>query len=146
MVVSTHSRSKAAAYQRQRAGHGQQGFNSQPLEGGCAAWAARRKGSHGFNSQPLEGGCPALLGVPTRARGFNSQPLEGGCVSGYRINKPNHRFQLTAARRRLPGIPSAVATSSERFNSQPLEGGCAPFGISPLPRLSFNSQPLEGGC
>ena len=33
-------------------------------------------------------------------------------------------FQLTAARRRLPPPRHAVPRSSSRFNSQPLEGGC----------------------
>ena len=34
--------------------------------------------------------------------GFNSQPPEGGCRSGSSGKKPSMRFQLTAARRRLP--------------------------------------------
>ena len=36
-IVSTHSRSKAAATNRAHDGTDNRGFNSQPLEGGCAS-------------------------------------------------------------------------------------------------------------
>ena len=56
----------------------------------------------GFNSQPPEGGCDVQRCAPLVGGCFNSQPPEGGCRSGSSGKKPSMRFQLTAARRRLP--------------------------------------------
>ena len=55
------------------------------------------------------------------------------------------RFQLTAARRRLPGRRRRCG-GPQCFNSQPLEGGCGFFITWHSVLSCFNSQPLEGGC
>ncbi len=56
------------------------------------------------------------------------------------------RFQLTAARRRLPRPLRKQRQPSVCFNSQPLEGGCPPVSRWRSKARCFNSQPLEGGC
>ena len=79
ILVSTHSRSKAAA------------------EGDIA----RQLGKIGFNSQPLEGGCQAVLQLPT-GRGVSTHSRSK--AAAWARHKPlSHPvgFQLTAARRRL---------------------------------------------
>ena len=54
-------------------------------------------------------------------------------------------FQLTAARRRL--LQSCCRLCApHRFNSQPLEGGCRLPRPNAKHQFCFNSQPLEGGC
>ena len=78
--VSTHSRSKAAATARQV---GQYGSKVSTHSRSKAAAITR-------------------LYKKSNVDGFNSQPLEGGCI----LSKESHlfscKFQLTAARRRLP--------------------------------------------
>ena len=57
LIVSTHSRSKAAARADSQNRQGWRSFNSQPLEGGCSLLPFQASVVSGFNSQPLEGGC-----------------------------------------------------------------------------------------
>ena len=63
LVVSTHSRPKAAALESLTIQTIHAGFNTQPPEGGCTLPSDRVKTIHqGFNTQPPEGGC---LEIPT---------------------------------------------------------------------------------
>ena len=55
-----------------------------------------------FNSQSPEGGCRDWVETLVILQGFNSQPLEGGCGRIMQTGISACRFQLTAARRRLP--------------------------------------------
>ena len=124
LLVSTHSRPKAAASSFITPNHCTIGFNSQPPEGGCKRVVQRGWLTVRFNSQPPEGGCGigavalslngwfqltaarrrlhiAGWGGARRDRNFNSQPPEGGCCGNTPAATCNSRFQLTAARRRL---------------------------------------------
>ena len=52
----------------------------------------------------------------------------------------NIRFQLTAARRRLL-TPASMAVGTASFNSQPLEGGCPDYAYRSFPsRVSTHSR------
>ena len=168
MAVSTHSRPKAAAAAVRPAKSLRCGFNSQPPEGGCRRRMGKVSDTCCFNSQPLEGGCQGRPDTVLHRQSFNSQPLEGGCALRV-VNFPFlGKFQLTAARRRLPSrslISASVfmfqLTAARRrllpltggllsffwgFNSQPPEGGCLPGHLGHGQTAGFNSQPPEGGC
>ena len=99
---------------------------------------------------------------------FNSQPLEGGCVSSIKPGCPLAMFQLTAARRRLPGRnpphprQTGVSTHSRsKAAAVAVHAGLVAVNVSTHSRSKaaadayrclvvavsgFNSQPLEGGC
>ena len=102
VIVSTHSRAKAAANALLRACSAFSCFNTQPREGGCVSASdfldvnyvsthSRAKAAApfhgvvfklrtGFNTQPREGGCSKLVLSEHSVRGFNTQPREGGCA------------------------------------------------------------------
>ena len=80
LVVSTHSRLKAAGKPTQLMPSEADSFNTQPPEGG---WRVGRQAAHprcSFNTQPPEGGWQpfALLILPYQS--FNTQPPEGGWI------------------------------------------------------------------
>ncbi len=67
---------------------------------------ARLLVQQGFNTQPPEGGWPETPALISKPACFNTQPPEGGwCISG-NILAIWCLFQHTAARRRLVGIKS----------------------------------------
>ena len=57
IVVSTHSRPKAAASAGCHLCGDDDGFNTQPPEGGCCTTKSANQASCCFNTQPPEGGC-----------------------------------------------------------------------------------------
>ena len=100
LVVSTHSRPKAA--------------------GPCRAHLP--KIAPCFNTQPPEGGWEVPARDEISLRRFNTQPPEGGWRIRMTTPKLYYTFQHTAARRRLAEF--AVPTDSYfGFNTQPPEGG-----------------------
>ena len=102
ILVSTHSRLKAAGpfsgrFSRCR------GFNTQPPEGGCAAAFSRRHRGGCFNTQPPEGGWLFQQGHFRRFKRFNTQPPEGGWTASEeavakRIVSTHSRLKAAAAR------------------------------------------------
>ena len=56
MIVSTHSRLKAAGRDVLRHQYGDRGFNTQPPEGGWIVFILHDSISYCFNTQPPEGG------------------------------------------------------------------------------------------
>ena len=122
-MVSTHSRSKAAARYASAC------RSSVPFQ----LTAARRR-LRGDASRRLSRCC------------FNSQPPEGGCVISAALMRISHQFQLTAARRRLHSV--IVEDDPARPVSTHSRSKAAAFQrrVIRLPLSCFNSQPLEGGC
>ena len=146
-MVSTHSRSKAAAHAQCPAFLPNYCFNSQPLEGGCQKkrpqigrknrfqlTAARRR------LPPLPSAAMARQPVSTHNRSKAAAscfPPKTGIIQ---------RFQLTAARRRLPPYQDARRqhiSVSTHSRSKAAARAFAPDTATPC---RFNSQPLEGGC
>ena len=89
--VSTHSRLKAAGlvarlYRRQRR------FNTQPPEGGWTCKTFARRSCKSFNTQPPEGGCRRVAEGNLKLDGFNTQPPEGGCPHPHRRRAPPNGF------------------------------------------------------
>ena len=123
IVVSTHSRPKAAGY-------------SPPT--------AEMISNVSTHSRPKAAGrrCRAML--PAVAR-FNSQPPEGGWLAMSTFKDYIVQFQLTAARRRLVRRAWNGRMLFTRFNSQPPEGGWINQHANCIGHVSFNSQPPEGG-
>ena len=78
MIVSTHSRLKAAGKSILRITNEIYCFNTQPPEGGWLIIAKNRDGEMGFNTQPPEGGWVLGLLRISHNLGFNTQPPEGG--------------------------------------------------------------------
>ena len=72
----------------------------------------------------------------------HSRPKAAG-HNGLRRN-PHHRFQHTAARRRLVRI-AQPPMQLESFNTQPPEGGWLAGTDKAFDKISFNTQPPEGG-
>ena len=124
IIVSTHSRPKAAAFGEMQKKIKGVSFNTQPPEGGCPSSTItrteRRRFQHTAARRRLP--LPGHRGCRTR-RCFNTQPPEGGC---------------------LKVIPCSSA--SDCFNTQPPEGGCKSNKLKAPATLSFNTQPPEGGC
>ena len=166
--VSTHSRPKAAANGRSDESMAGIGFNTQPPEGGCSAKPAALHQTRCFNTQPPEGGCKPKRGNRNRTSCFNTQPPEGGCLTRVAPGYWVHKFQHTAARRRLhtsqrPGSWRYVFqhTAARRrllgFSDKPerwvvVSTHSRPKAAAGLDRLckralrGFNTQPPEGGC
>ena len=144
MLVSTHSRPKAAGGNGRLLFPNSKSFNTQPPEGGwmAAVWgmkllwqfqhtAARRRlgpmspvsGERcSFNTQPPEGGWPSLRSQLLQSRSFNTQPPEGGWI-----------------------VCSCCLSCKACFNTQPPEGGWHNAAGSSVHHDSFNTQPPEGG-
>ena len=147
LVVSTHSRPKAAGFLLFFAGFCNQGFNTQPPEGGWhffrqmpifPVWfqhtAARRRlapirfsiaiAKRSFNTQPPEGG---WKGIPLNLSKFSvsthSRPKAAGVARS--VNSLQvERFQHTAARRRLGKIFCASSiTTTVSTHSRPKAAG-----------------------
>ena len=79
VIVSTHSRTKAAARTKVGGSAHASCFNTQPHEGGCRAWIHSLPNTLCFNTQPHEGGCNLWAVNSQWSNGFNTQPREGGC-------------------------------------------------------------------
>ena len=122
LVVSTHSRPKAAGSRRHRQLQRQPvSTHSRPKAAGrCNALPKAQQ--QGFNTQPPEGGWKVTGLAAQDIPRFNTQPPEGGWTHG-------------PARDHHPA----------RFNTQPPEGGWTPSGEKLLHGVSFNTQPPEGG-
>ena len=128
--------------------------------------AANNDPNNGFNTQPPEGGCPKPRSPSPSCRCFNTQPPEGGCTSFFTDIKslivstrsrpkaagikPVGRklyewFQHAAARRRL-FWPKPALPDLQGFNTQPPEGGCqlaAQFNLGS--GVSTRSRPKAAG-
>ena len=78
LLVSTHSRPKAAGVLRQTKFLLFYSFNTQPPEGGWLLAALDKPTIQSFNTQPPEGGWPDDSSIPFPVSSFNTQPPEGG--------------------------------------------------------------------
>ena len=131
VIVSTHSRPKAAGNSRYYFNTTYFSFNTQPPEGGWYAGPemTQEKLAVSTHSRPKAAGAPI---PPAFGLGycFNTQPPEGGWLKGgyyafnllkfqhtaarrrlgcAEITRPQiHRFQHTAARRRLEPLSKAL--------------------------------------
>ena len=145
-MVSTHSRSKAAAF----SDTGARLFchvstHSRSKAAACLALMDTPKKQVSTHSRSKAAAGADWLSA-CRSLRFNSQPLEGGCVSILAQAQKQVEFQLTAARRRLlpaAGCQLVVLGVSTHSRSKAAAPRRPP---SPLQRRCFNSQPLEGGC
>ena len=145
IIVSTHSRPKAAGPGESQKLQSIASFNTQPPEGGWEEetetvvfdkWfqhtAARRRLAtlrkqyrplEGFNTQPPEGGWVLFTHQPTTNEGFNTQPPEGG----WTYNKICCRVDIS-------------------FNTQPPEGGWGGyFAVIERDVVSTHSRPKAAG-
>ena len=81
LIVSTHSRPKAAGFKKRRPKPPTESFNSQPPEGGWVRLPHGKKPPSRFNSQPPEGGWMLPATRQMVLQRFNSQPPEGGWIT-----------------------------------------------------------------
>ena len=124
IVVSTHSRPKAAG----------------------SASSCVNTWSSGFNSQPPEGGWLSQLAKASILCRFNSQPPEGGwvCLIARAINEAT--FQLTAARRRLVfGSIVRPAFNDVSTHSRPKAAGSVIKRLKRYVKVSTHSRPKAAG-
>ena len=145
-LVSTHSRSKAAAQLHHFANRAYSCFNSQPLEGGCETddgFTQNLLVSTHSRSKAAAYRCLRLTmmrRVSTHSRSKAAADTPAACDSRGHVS--THSRSKAAALARPPSVTSsAVSTHSrskaaaatrrglnrqhQRFNSQPLEGGCS---------------------
>ena len=101
LVVSTHSRPKAAGTSIFLISVILIGFNTQPPEGGWFRQFGLACCFYSFNTQPPEGGWTGEQGKCIFVDCFNTQPPEGGWVMPANVSSKRRQFQHTAARRRL---------------------------------------------
>ena len=81
-MVSTHSRLKAAGHPKDFDRPLQNGFNTQPPEGGWVIAVLYKWRVMRFNTQPPEGGWKAFWVSAFSNSCFNTQPPEGGWNKG----------------------------------------------------------------
>ena len=189
-MVSTHSRPKAAGLLIMDTIMDKFSFNSQPPEGGwlmrwcrlvkCRLFqltAARRRLACAFqhgqssglvstHSRPKAAGFAVRYAFILMDVSTHSRPKAAGSVA-LSYCHALALFQLTAARRRLVGLPMSLSImfdvsthsrpkaagrripqrnrSHPRFNSQPPEGGWQNTLLQSSATCGFNSQPPEGG-
>ena len=145
MVVSTHSRPKAAGNFFVLFQKSINSFNTQPPEGGWSiAKIASRRSRVSTHSRPKAAGTSWLRSKNRRLVSTHSRPKAAGWWSRDSISC-RAAFQHTAARRRLVSdtIDRAGYTQVST-HSRPKAAGGIFFGrINPI--LGFNTQPPEGG-
>ena len=78
-IVSTHSRTEAAATSNFPVSKFKLCFNTQPHGGGCLVKNKFYKKPFSFNTQPHGGGCFFRLSFHKKGGCFNTQPHGGGC-------------------------------------------------------------------
>ena len=142
LVVSTHSRPKAAAPRHPLFRSRRERFNTQPPEGGCERRPGPGPGRIRFNTQPPEGGCPGPVLREIRHASFNTQPPEGGCATQRHPRRCSCWFQHTAARRRLPlltpgGAQMLVVSTHSRPKAAAKGGALQPLAGA----VSTHSRP-----
>ena len=123
LLVSTHSRPKAAGTLWTRHSLPPKCFNTQPPEGGWQGAVGKIALGAGFNTQPPEGGwlgalLPAAILPPVST---HSRPKAAG-LDNTILHLKLYGFQHTAARRRLVGL-MGEKSGYPCFNTQPPEGG-----------------------
>ncbi len=124
LIVSTHSRPKAAGRFGNR----------------------REQAAHCFNSQPPEGGWSRRLFRLFLTLRFNSQPPEGGWLSSGLRTTPPLAFQLTAARRRLGTKPAPkMMTAKFQLTAARRRLGLPHFARARRLGVSTHSRPKAAG-
>ena len=145
LIVSTHSRLKAAGMTKSNWYFKNPGFNTQPPEGGwlrhifesAAYWVST-------HSRPKAAGQTYNLNYNIQ-HCFNTQPPEGGWKGRLKTFPRPFKFQHTAARRRLGNMNNYFDKLIICFNTQPPEGGWVQIRHSRVHLFRFNTQPPEGG-
>ena len=122
LIVSTHSRPKAAGMLRLLRQKGMVSTHSRPKAAGADALTRPRRQGR-FNTQPPEGGWSEYQADRRLFVRFNTQPPEGGWISDCLPRISDRMFQHTAARRRLVLAISFLFEREKCFNTQPPEGG-----------------------
>ena len=101
-IVSTHSRTKAAARIGRMGDCRRCSFNTQPHEGGCFCLTPILIPSFPVSTHSRTKAAASVPRLRTLIRScFNTQPHEGGCRLKPLLSPQHIRFQHTAARRRL---------------------------------------------
>ena len=125
LVVSTHSRPKAAAKIQKLVLTTSKCFNTQPPEGGCLPLVSLDRFIKRFNTQPPEGGCSVIVYSLNFGCGFQHTAARRRLLNGTDASRfLEILFQHTAARRRLLINGSTNPAFMAGFNTQPPEGGC----------------------
>ena len=167
LIVSTHSRPKAAGFTAYQDFAQAARFNTQPPEGGWweTVKSALIAGWVSTHSRPKAAGCCLFPIFEKRSVSTHSRPK----AAGRRKSSPNGctKFQHTAARRRLGMEEAAMRvdgvfqhTAARRrlvfrclaigyclpvsTHSRPKAAGLIPFDWDSY-RACFNTQPPEGG-
>ena len=147
VIVSTHSRAKAAASSQFVVTGIIRSFNTQPREGGCQCGKTERQRRRSFNTQPREGGCTqankvsGLIGiVSTHSRAKAAADYLN--AKGYAITW----FQHTAARRRLQCKLKIVLFCCLVSTHSRAKAAAIEKILLKSITYGFNTQPREGGC
>ena len=145
VVVSTHSRPKAAATDARRClALSGVSTHSRPKAAAYLLRQPRRVLQVSTHSRPKAAAVVISdLALAVRVSTHSRPKAAAGGLSKSLIT---NLFQHTAARRRLlPSVPR-FHLHFERFNTQPPEGGCAGRQTGRQTGRGFNTQPPEGGC
>ena len=123
LIVSTHSRPKAAGLFFRLKFTGILSFNTQPPEGGWMGRRRRQSKQQGFNTQPPEGGWDYSGNKRAIRQRFQHTAARRRLGRQALLLLACLQFQHTAARRRLGGKSLSSSSSAVCFNTQPPEGG-----------------------
>ena len=100
-MVSTHSRTEAAAFTIHVTKHSIHGFNTQPRGGGCHLLIKKQANKQEFQHTAARRRLRFKTRRPNALSRFNTQPRGGGCRIFSFFDLHADKFQHTAARRRL---------------------------------------------
>ena len=116
-------------------------FNSQSPEGGCRDWVETLVILQGFNSQPLEGGCGRIMQTGISACRFQLTAARRRLPVARLLAALFFLFQLTAARRRLPmPLPPDLSPELVSTHSRPKATAIRFFPVSIVDRVSTHSR------
>ena len=144
ILVSTHSRPKAAGQCGIICLYDWRSFNTQPPEGGWANIGNWQTVLERFNTQPPEGGWIVTSCFRNERVSFNIQPPEGGWQQGQNPHPSPTSFNTQPPEGGWP--PTAkIHGKPVCFNTQPPEGGWGKKKSAIEKNRGFNTQPPEGG-
>ncbi len=145
ILVSTHSRLKAAGRQDNPILSASLCFNTQPPEGGWLHQQSQDSDRSSFNTQPPEGGW-FITKISSVSFGWFQHTAARRRLEFRR--ETDNRFFLVSTHSRPKAAGAGKRAHQNRrpgFNTQPPEGGWAHGGYTFSDSHGFNTQPPEGG-
>ena len=124
--VSTHSRTKAAAIKRLRLGKRLKCFNTQPHEGGCLNLFGARHPLKSVSTHSRTKAAAETMGVINKIYEYVSTHSRTKAAARYYLHQHLPAKVSTHSRTKAAAsVKNRSQTAPQSFNTQPHEGGCS---------------------